>query len=257
MYVVWWNPLAVRDSAGETPSRTRMTDFVLELKNVAKRYESPSPADATTSGVDALRGVSLTVARGELVAVVGPSGSGKSTLLHMMGALDRATRGEVRIHDQDLAKLDDASITRLRRDRIGFVFQFFNLMPTMTALENVMLPRLLAGARPSSLRSRAEAQLAAVGLGLRMAHKPDQLSGGEMQRVAIARALVSDPPLVLADEPTGNLDTKAGEEVLALLLGATTATRTVVIVTHDPRIAARCTRVVAIRDGAIESDGAP
>jgi putative ABC transport system ATP-binding protein len=201
--------------------------------------------------------VSLTIRGGELVAIVGPSGSGKSTLLNLMGALDRATSGTVKIHGEDLSALDDDAITSLRREQLGFVFQFFNLLPTLSALENVMLPSLLGGKRAKDVRPRAEAQLAAVGLAKRMGHKPDQLSGGEMQRVAIARALVSDPPLVLADEPTGNLDTKTGEGVLELLLGATSARRTVVLVTHDSRIAARADRVLSIRDGLVESDGKP
>jgi putative ABC transport system ATP-binding protein len=214
-------------------------------------------AASQETAVEALRGVSITIRAGELVAIVGPSGSGKSTLLNLMGALDRASSGTVKIHGEDLEKLDDDEITHLRRDRMGFVFQFFNLLPTLSALENVMLPSLLAGQGNADVRARARAQLTAVGLASRMGHKPDQLSGGEMQRVAIARALVSDPPLVLADEPTGNLDTKTGDDVLELLLGATTERRTVVLVTHDPRIAARADRVLTIRDGLVESDGPP
>ena len=235
---------------------------VVEMIDVRKSYaatsSSTSKAGDAEAGagaiVEALAGVSLTIEVGELVAVVGPSGSGKSTLLNLVGALDRATSGVLRIHGEDLARLDDDAITRLRRDRIGFVFQFFNLLPTLSALENVMLPSLLAGKRSKDVRARGQAQLEAVGLGKRMGHRPDQLSGGEMQRVAIARALVSDPPLILADEPTGNLDTRTGEEVLELLIGAKSARRTVVIVTHDPKVAARADRIVAIRDGKIERD---
>src|SRR5579862_7522120 len=194
---------------------------VVEMNDVTKRYAGALDGDSGGSAtVDALRGVSLTVGHGELLAIMGPSGSGKSTLLNLMGALDRATSGAVRIHGQDLAALDDDGITALRRERIGFVFQFFNLLPTLTALENVMLPSLLAGKKPKEVREQAEAELAAVGLGKRRGHRPDQLSGGEMQRVAIARALVGQPPLVLADEPTGNLDTRTGEGILALLTGA-------------------------------------
>ena len=230
------------------------------MVDVRKRYAGAldtAPTRSEASAVEALRGVSLTIRAGELVAIVGPSGSGKSTLLNLMGALDRATSGLVRIHGEDLAKLDDDAITRLRRDQLGFVFQFFNLLPTLTAVENVMLPSLLAGKATRDVRARAEAQLDAVGLGKRMGHKPDQLSGGEMQRVAIARALVSDPPLLLADEPTGNLDTKTGQGVLELLLGATSERRTVILVTHDARIAARADRVLSIKDGLVESDGPP
>jgi putative ABC transport system ATP-binding protein len=228
---------------------------VVEMRSVTKRYAGTLDAEggSSASTVDALRGVSLTVGAGELVAIVGPSGSGKSTLLNLMGALDRATSGTVSIHGQDLATLDDDGITALRRDRIGFVFQFFNLLPTLSALENVMLPSLLAGRTSKDVRAKAEAQLEAVGLSKRRGHRPDQLSGGEMQRVAIARALVGEPPLVLADEPTGNLDTKTGEGVLELLIGAAGA-RTVVLVTHDTRIAERANRILTIRDGVVESD---
>jgi putative ABC transport system ATP-binding protein len=232
---------------------------VVELVDVTKSYAADSVASgsAASSRVDALRGVSLRIAPGELVAIVGPSGSGKSTLLNLVGALDRATSGTVRIHGKDLSTMNDDAVTRLRRDEIGFVFQFFNLLPTLTALENVMLPSLLAGKKPKDVRAKAEAQLDAVGLGKRSSHRPDQLSGGEMQRVAIARALVSDPPLVLADEPTGNLDTKTGEGVLSLLVGAKSERRTVILVTHDPRVAERADRVVSIRDGTVESDEKP
>ena len=231
--------------------------------DVRKRYAGGlsgqrADEDAASAGaVEALRGVTLTIRTGELVAIVGPSGSGKSTLLNLAGALDRATSGTVRIHGQDLSTLNDDAVTRLRRDRLGFVFQFFNLLPTLSALENVMLPSLLAGKVSAAVRARAVTQLIDVGLGHRMGHKPDQLSGGEMQRVAIARALVSDPPLLLADEPTGNLDTKTGDGVLELLIGATSARRTVILVTHDARIAARADRVLSIRDGMVESDGPP
>jgi putative ABC transport system ATP-binding protein len=227
---------------------------VVEFDGVTKRYQGSLETGTGSSGVEALRGVTLTIQKGELVAVIGPSGSGKSTLLNLMGALDRASSGVVRIHGQSLDELDDDGITRLRRDRLGFVFQFFNLLPTLTALENVMLPSLLAGARAKDVEARAKEQLGLVGLAKRMGHRPDQLSGGEMQRVAIARALVTDPPLILADEPTGNLDTRTGEEVLGLIFGAARARRTVILVTHDPRIAERADRVLSIRDGLVESD---
>ncbi len=243
------------------PAEASIPTAVVEMLDVRKRYagslDSKEKNVSQETAVEALRGVSFTIRAGELVAIVGPSGSGKSTLLNLMGALDRASSGTVKIHGSDLATLDDDAITHLRRDRMGFVFQFFNLLPTLSALENVMLPSLLAGAANAEVRARARAQLTAVGLQNRMGHKPDQLSGGEMQRVAIARALVSDPPLILADEPTGNLDTQTGRDVLELLLGATTERRTVVLVTHDPRIAARADRVLSIRDGLVESDGPP
>jgi putative ABC transport system ATP-binding protein len=223
---------------------------IVELEAVAKRYGA---------GVEALRDVSLTVEPGELVAITGPSGSGKSTLLHLVGGLDRPTSGVVRVHGEDLASMPDDALTHMRRDRIGFVFQFFNLLPQMSALDNVMLPALLAGARARDLRKKAEAALARVGLEARASHRPDELSGGEMQRVAIARALLADPPLLLADEPTGNLDTKSGEAVLELLLGegarggrgGVGGGRTIMIVTHDAAVAKRCARVVSLRDGRL------
>ena len=229
--------------------------------DVRKRYAGAldgSEKGSEAAAVEALRGVTLTIRAGELVAIIGPSGSGKSTLLNLAGALDRATSGTVRIHGEDLAKLDDDGVTRLRRDRLGFVFQFFNLLPTLTALENVMLPSLLAGKKPAEVRDRAAEHLTGVGLAKRMGHKPDQLSGGEMQRVAIARALVTDPPLLLADEPTGNLDTRTSYEVLGLLQELNRKNRiTIVLVTHDARIAARADRVLSIKDGLVESDGPP
>jgi putative ABC transport system ATP-binding protein len=215
---------------------------MIELVDVEKRY---AEAD-----VNAVRGVSLNIGKGELIAIVGPSGSGKSTLLHLIGGLDRATKGTVRVHSQDLGALDDDALTKMRRDRIGFVFQFFNLLPTLTAIENVMLPALLAGR--NDVRDRAMRRLKEVGLEARATHRPDQLSGGEMQRVAVARALILDPPLLLADEPTGNLDTKNGEHVLELITGSATDERTVVVVTHDSRIADRAKRIITIRDGRVE-----
>ena len=216
---------------------------MISLVDVEKRFAE--------AAVDALRGVTLEIGKGELVAIVGPSGSGKSTLLHLIGGLDRATKGTVLVHGHNLALLDDDTLTKLRRDRIGFVFQFFNLMPTLTALENVMLPALLGGR--SNVRDRALTCLRDVGLEKRVDHRPDQLSGGEMQRVAVARALIMDPPLLLADEPTGNLDTKNGEQVLELIVGSKTAERTVVVVTHDRRIAERAQRIIEVRDGRIVS----
>ncbi len=221
---------------------------MIELVDVHKQYD----------GVAALAGVTLSIGKGELVAIVGPSGSGKSTLLQLLGALDHATRGTVTLDGVDLATFDDDARTKLRRDRIGFVFQFFNLMPTLTALENVMLPALLAGVRVKDIRDVAAARLEGVGLKDRLQHRPDQLSGGEMQRVAIARALIRDPPLLLCDEPTGNLDSKTGHDVLERILAtaarSTSDARTVVIVTHDPKVAERARRVITLRDGLVERD---
>jgi putative ABC transport system ATP-binding protein len=199
--------------------------------------------------------VSLEIKKGELVSIVGPSGSGKSTLLNIIGGLDRPTSGTVAIDGQPLAGMSDDALTLVRRDKIGFIFQFFNLLPTLTAMENVALPLHLRGWARAKARGRARELLELVGLGHRVDHLPEELSGGERQRVAIARALSVYPPVVLGDEPTGNLDTNTGREILALVrdlhgrLGTT-----VVIVTHDPGVAARCPRTVQVRDGRIYED---
>jgi putative ABC transport system ATP-binding protein len=205
--------------------------------------------------VTALDGISLTVGRGELVAVIGPSGSGKSTLLNLVGGLDRPTSGEVRVDGQALARLSDDDLTRVRRDKIGFIFQFFNLLPTLSCLENVGLPLHLRGWPRSKVHARAVELLELVQLGRRIHHLPDELSGGERQRVAIARALSIFPPILLADEPTGNLDTHTGKDILSLIrdlharLGST-----VMIVTHDVNVAGSCNRTIALRDGRLEQD---
>ncbi len=205
--------------------------------------------------VPALKGVSFEVAAGEFLAVVGPSGSGKSTLLHLAGALDAPSKGEVLIAGTALSGLNDAGRTALRRSTLGFVFQFFNLLPTMTALENAMMPALLAGVSPSEAEARAKELLERVGLLRRAGHRPDELSGGEMQRIALARALVTRPRLLLADEPTGNLDSKTGEEIFALIRGLATGQGTaIVMVTHDPSAAARADRVLTLKDGLVVED---
>jgi putative ABC transport system ATP-binding protein len=202
--------------------------------------------------VPALKGVSFDIEAGTLVSVVGPSGSGKSTLLHLIGGLDNPTSGSVVIDGSNLAELDDAALTIFRRRRLGFIFQFFNLLPTMKAWENVALPRLLDGEKLKDVQPRAIELLEKVGLGERVDHKPSQLSGGEMQRVAVARALVADPLLVLADEPTGNLDSASGQAVLDLLRNIVTEEgRTVVIVTHDAKAASMADQQVSLRDGVL------
>jgi putative ABC transport system ATP-binding protein len=223
----------------------------ISLDKVSRTY-----GDGATA-VPALRDVSTEIRAGSFVAIVGPSGSGKSTMLNLLGALDRPSAGRVTVAGVDLGALDDDGRTIFRRDRLGFVFQFFNLLPTLTALENVALPARLAGRDAKQTRARAGELLERVGLAERSAHTPEKLSGGEMQRVAVARALMMDPPVVLADEPTGNLDTKTGETVLALLRGAVDAARTVVLVTHDSKIAARAERVLRIVDGRIVEDAKP
>jgi putative ABC transport system ATP-binding protein len=220
----------------------------IALAGVTKRF-------AGKRDVVALDHLDLTIERGEMVAVIGPSGSGKSTLLNLIGGLDRPTSGEVAVDGRPLAGLRDDELTRVRRDTIGFIFQFFNLLPTLTCLENVGLPLHLRGWPRRKVEARATELLALVQLGHRLTHLPDELSGGERQRVAIARALSVYPPILLADEPTGNLDTKTGEEILGLIrdlharLGST-----VVIVTHDMQVAASCARTISLRDGRLVED---
>lgn len=222
---------------------------MLELRDVAKSYRQGRRE------VHAVRGVSLRVAPGEMVVLLGPSGSGKSTLLHLLGGLDRPTSGHVFFEGRDLAALADDDLTRLRRDRIGHVFQFFNLLPTLTAAENVALPMLLGGTPERDAMARSHAALSEVGLADRTGHFPEEMSGGEQQRAAIARALAVKPSILLADEPTGNLDSATGGEVLAMLRGLTAdGTRSVVMVTHDERAAEVGDRRVRLRDGRIESE---
>ncbi len=205
--------------------------------------------------VEALRGVDLEIARGELVAVAGPSGSGKSTLLHLLGGLDEPDAGRILVDGVDLAALGDRERTLLRRRRLGFVFQTFNLVPVLSALENVEYPLLLDGRPAAERRRRAAEALAAVGLAGRLGHRPDQLSGGERQRVAIARAVVHAPLALLADEPTGNLDSATAAEILDLLEGLCRERgTTIVVATHDPALVARSPRRIALHDGRIERD---
>ncbi|MCL4814151.1 MAG: ABC transporter ATP-binding protein [Vicinamibacteraceae bacterium] len=220
---------------------------MLEVERVEKTYpggEAP---------VAAVRGVSLSVAAGELVALMGPSGCGKSTLLHVCGAMDTPTRGRVAIEGRDLSSLDDGALTRVRRERVGFVFQFFNLLPTLTVAENIALPLLLSGGSPGEALERAAALANRVGLGHRQRHYPQQLSGGEMQRTAIARAVVHRPALLIADEPTGNLDSASGARVLDLLRDVHEETGIALLMaTHAPDVARIASRVVHMRDGLIE-----
>ncbi len=205
--------------------------------------------------VTAVRGVSLKVDGGEFVTIMGPSGSGKSTLMHLMGALDTPTTGRAVFQGRDLQQLSDRQRSLLRRDRIGFVFQAFNLLPTLTAAENVALPLRLGGTKRSAAMARATACLDLVNMGHRAGHFPDEMSGGEMQRIAVARAHVAEPEAVLCDEPTGNLDTATSREILTLLKNLPEpGRRSVVMVTHDQSAAAYGTRIVRIRDGLVESD---
>jgi putative ABC transport system ATP-binding protein len=203
--------------------------------------------------VDALRGVDFVIRQGEFVAIMGPSGSGKSTLMHLLGGLDTPSDGDVMLGGKPLAHLSDDQLTIVRRRQIGFIFQFFNLLPTLSAAENVALPLLIDGKRIEDYQQRIDETLALVGLADRADHRPDQLSGGQQQRVAIARALVTDPAIVLADEPTGNLDTASGEEILKLLRRACDEKgQTIVMVTHDTHAAEYADRIVRLRDGQIE-----
>ncbi len=240
----------------ETVSRTIRTTKeqertpIVEATNVVKIY------DTGRVKVPALRGVSLTVYRGEMVAIMGPSGSGKTTLLNCLSGLDTIDEGTILIAGRELARLPDDVRSEFRARHMGFVFQLFNLIPVLSALENVELPALLAGMRPSEARRRAWAVLEQVGLADRAGHKPAELSGGQQQRVAIARALVNQPDIIWADEPTGNLDTETADEVMALLRQLNRENgQTFVIVTHDPRIGSMCDRVIRMRDGLIVDDG--
>ncbi|MFL5245518.1 MAG: ABC transporter ATP-binding protein [Gemmataceae bacterium] len=222
---------------------------MMELQEVTKVYQQGRRT------VHAVRGVNLKIDGGEFVSIMGPSGSGKSTVMHLLGALDTPTSGKALFGGHDLQSLSDKERSSLRRTRIGFVFQFFNLLPTLTAGENVALPLLLGGVSRSQARRRAEASMERVGIFERVDHFPEEMSGGEMQRVAIARALVTEPEAILCDEPTGNLDSATSHEVLSLLRGLPEiGKRAVVMVTHDPQAAAYGERTVRIRDGLVESD---
>lgn len=219
---------------------------LVSAKNLSKVYGTGSVS------VTALKDVSLEINPGEFVAVMGPSGCGKSTLLHLLGGLDKPSKGEVTIDGKALSGLNDNKLTELRRRKIGFVFQFFNLIPVLNAEENAALPNTLDGVSQSEAKKKAKDWLSKVGLSGRTLHRPDQLSGGEQQRVAVARALTTDPALILADEPTGNLDTRSSDEIAALLRQvANDWGRAVVVVTHDPRIAAYADRIIFLKDGAI------
>jgi putative ABC transport system ATP-binding protein len=222
---------------------------IVEAEDLCRRFGEGEAA------VDALTDVSVQFPAGRFTAIMGPSGSGKSTLMHLLAGLDSATDGSVVVDGQELAGLDDKGLTRLRRDRLGFVFQAFNLVPVLTAQENILLPLTLAGRRPD--REWLDRLIDAVGLRDRLTHRPSELSGGQQQRVAVARALVHRPAVVFADEPTGNLDSRSSEEVLGLLRqAADDFGQTVIMVTHDPQAASVADRIVVLRDGEVVHDGA-
>lgn len=218
---------------------------VIELDGVRKTYATGAIS------VEALRGIDVRITEGEYVAIIGPSGSGKSTLMHILGCLDVPTEGRYRLAGRDVSDLDEADLARIRNREIGFVFQQFNLLPSLTAVRNVALPLVYAGVSADEREQRARLALERVGLADRAGHRPGELSGGQQQRVAVARALVTEPSLILADEPTGNLDSVSSADVLGLFGELHEAGRTVVLITHEPEVAGRADRVLAIHDGVI------
>ena len=222
--------------------------IVIEIEEVTKLYKMGEEI------VHALRGVALTVRRNEYLAIMGPSGSGKSTMMNMLGCLDTPTSGHYHFTGKDVSLMSDDELADIRNREIGFVFQTFNLLPRSSSLQNVELPLIYAGLSPTARREKASQTLRAVGLGDRMSHKPNELLGGQRQRVAIARALVNNPSIILADEPTGNLDSKTGEEIMQLLEELYALGNTIIVVTHEEDIARHARRIVRLRDGLIESD---
>ena len=235
----------MRAPASRRPAGADRDARVIRLDGISRSY------DVGGEAVHALVDVTETIESGEHLAIMGPSGSGKSTLLHVLGCLDRPDRGSYELDGRDVSALDEAELTLVRRHTIGFVFQFFHLVPRLSACENVELPMLFAGIPPAERRERSLARLAAVGLEARAQHRPDQLSGGERQRVALARATVLEPKLLLADEPTGNLDTASGRHVLEILEQMNAAGLTLIVVTHDPAVARRARRILLLKDGQI------
>lgn len=225
-----------------------MSDLIIEVKDLRKTYVMGSET------IDALRSVSLQIKRNEFVALMGPSGSGKSTLMNLIGCLDSPTSGEYFLNGINVSGMGDAELAEVRNKQIGFVFQTFNLLPRMSALENVALPLIYAGYNKSDRLEKAKQVMSDVGLESRMYHKPNELSGGQRQRVAIARALINDPALILADEPTGNLDTRTSEEIINIFKDLHSKGNTILLVTHEPDIAAHARRIVRLRDGLVESD---
>ena len=234
------------------PAAVGRVDVPVILTRALSKIYSPG----TEAEVAALRGVDLRIDRGDFVAIMGPSGSGKSTLMNLIGCLDTPTAGVYECDGIDVSTLDKEELAELRRDKIGFVFQGFNLLPRMSALENVAMPLGYAQVPPVERMRRAQEALASVGLGERSSHRPSELSGGQQQRVAIARALINQPPILLADEPTGALDSKTGEEILALFKRLRDADHTVILITHDAEVAAHADRIFVMRDGRLLDESA-
>jgi putative ABC transport system ATP-binding protein len=242
-------PIAMSAAAPARRPARAPGDLVIRIEGVTKLYRMG------TETIHALRGVNLEIRRNEYLAIMGPSGSGKSTLMNMLGCLDTPSAGRYDFNGKDVARMVDDELAEIRNREIGFVFQTFNLLPRSNALHNVELPLIYAGLRPAVRRERALVALRNVGLGDRIHHKPNEMSGGQRQRVAIARALVNHPSILLADEPTGNLDSRTGEEIMALFEDLYEQGHTIIVVTHEEDIARHARRVVRLRDGLIESDG--
>jgi putative ABC transport system ATP-binding protein len=242
-------PIAMSAAAPARRPARAPGDLVIRIEGVTKLYRMG------TETIHALRGVNLEIRRNEYLAIMGPSGSGKSTLMNMLGCLDTPSAGRYDFNGKDVARMVDDELAEIRNREIGFVFQTFNLLPRSDALHNVELPLIYAGLRPAARRERALVALRNVGLGDRIHHKPNEMSGGQRQRVAIARALVNHPSILLADEPTGNLDSRTGEEIMALFEELYEQGHTIIVVTHEEDIARHARRVVRLRDGLIESDG--
>ncbi len=243
--------VAGMESALASPSHSRSSDSPIVVASAIERIYGEGEAE-----VRALDGVDVTFEKGRFTSIMGPSGSGKSTLMHILAGLDKPTAGSVDIDGQEITRLDDGDLTELRRDKLGFVFQFFNLLPVLTAEENILLPLSIARRKPD--KEWVDQVIDRVGLSDRRGHRPSELSGGQQQRVAVARALVTKPAVLFADEPTGNLDSKASEDVLTLLRGAVDEVgQTVIMVTHEPDAAAHGDRLIALRDGKLVHDAPP
>jgi putative ABC transport system ATP-binding protein len=239
----------IQNGNGHNGHNDQDSEFVVQAKELSKVYRMGELE------VQALRGLSLDIERGETVAIMGPSGSGKSTLMNILGCLDRPSDGDYFLDGENVAQMSDDQLAEVRNRKVGFIFQSFNLLPRASALSNVELPLRYSTIRPSERRHKAREALQAVGLGDRTDHRPSELSGGQQQRVAIARALINDPSIVMADEPTGNLDSKTGEEIMDLLLKLNKERGvTLIMVTHDPDVASRTERIIRIRDGQVEGN---